>query len=128
VIAADTNVLVRLLTADEPQQTERTRQMFETDAIFLSKTVVLETEWVLRRLYRHERVAINQALEDLLSLPNVTCEDEPLLRQALSWNREGMDFADAIHLASSRTASRFATFDLRTIKSARTLGLEVSLP
>jgi predicted nucleic-acid-binding protein len=128
VIAADTNVIVRLLTGDEPQQTERARRLFETETIFLPKTVLLESEWVLRRLYRLERLAINRALDDLLSLPSVRCEDEPLLRQALAWNRDGMDFADAIHLASSRTASRFATFDLRMIKSARTTGLAVSEP
>lgn len=128
MIAVDTNVIVRLLTGDDPRQTEQTRRLFEIETIFLPKTVLLEAEWVLRRLYRLERLAINRALQDLLSLPNVRCEDEPLLRQALAWNRDGMDFADAVHLASSRTASRFATFDLRMIKSARTTGLAVSKP
>jgi predicted nucleic-acid-binding protein len=128
VIAADTNVIVRLLTGDEPRQTERARQLFETETVFLPKTVLLECEWVLRRLYRLERLAINRALEDLLSLPNVRGEDEPLLRQALAWNREGMDFADAVHLASSRTATRFATFDRPMIRAATVTGLDVSEP
>jgi predicted nucleic acid-binding protein len=39
-----------------------------------------------------------------------------------------MDFADALHLASSRTTSRFATFDQRIIETAAKLGLAVSTP
>lgn len=128
MIAVDTNVIIRLLTGDEPRQTEQARRLFAAETIFLAKTVLLETEWVLRCLYRLERFAINRALRDLLSLPNVRCEDEPLLRQALAWNRDGMDFADAVHLASSRTASRFATFDLAMIKAATATGLAVSEP
>jgi predicted nucleic-acid-binding protein len=128
VIAADTNVIVRLLTGDEPRQTAQVRRLFETETIFLAKTVLLEAEWVLRRLYRLERAAVNQALAALLSLPNIRCEDEPLLRQALAWNHDGMDFADALHLASSRTAARFATFDLAMIAAAQAMGLAVSEP
>ncbi len=128
MIAADTNVIVRLLTGDAPSQTEQARRLFETETIFLATTGLLETEWVLRRLYRLDRPAINQALEDLLSLPAVRTEDEPLLRQALAWNRDGMDFADALHLASSRTASRFATFDRGMIDAAAMTGLAVSEP
>jgi predicted nucleic-acid-binding protein len=128
VIAADTNVIVRLLTGDEPQQTAQARRLFEAETIFLPKTVLLEAEWVLRRLYRLERLAVNQALAALLSLPNVRGEDEPLLRQALAWNRGGMDFADALHLASSRTSERFATFDLGMIEAAAATGLAVSQP
>jgi predicted nucleic-acid-binding protein len=128
VIAVDTNVIVRLLTGDEPRQTEQARRLFATEAVFLAKTVLLESEWVLRRLYRLERPAINRALEGLLSLPNVRTEDEPLLRQALAWNRDGLDFADGVHLASCRTASRFATFDQGMIKAATATGLAVSEP
>ena len=128
MVAADTNVVVRLLTGDEPRQTAKVRRLFETETIFLAKTVLLESQWVLRRLYRLDRLAIAEALEALLSLPNVRCEDEPLLRQTLAWNRDGMDFADALHLASSGTSARFVTLDLGMIKAANAAGLAVSEP
>ncbi|WP_204848424.1 type II toxin-antitoxin system VapC family toxin [Rhodopila globiformis] len=128
MIAADTNIIVRLLTADEPRQTEQARRLFETETVFLPKTVLLEAEWVLRRLYRLERLPIIRAFESLLSLPNVRCEDEPAVRQALEWNRANLDFADALHLASGRTAERFVTFDLGLIKGATTAGIAVSEP
>jgi predicted nucleic acid-binding protein len=67
-------------------------------------------------------------LETLLSLPNTRCEDEPRVRQALAWNREGMDFADALHLASCQTAERFVTFDQELITNAPISGPTVSEP
>jgi len=118
VIAADTNVIVRLLTGDEPQQTAKARRLFDTETVFLPRTVLLESEWVLRRLYRLERTAIIRALDALISLPNVSCEDEPIVRQALAWSHAGLDLADALHLAASGTAERFATFDRTLVKAA----------
>jgi predicted nucleic-acid-binding protein len=128
VIAADTNVIIRLLTGDEPRQAEQARRLFETETIFLPKTVLLEAEWVLRRLYGFDPLLVTKALDGLISLPNVRCEDEAAVRQALDWMRDGMDFANALHLASSRTVSRFTTFDLRMIKTAAKAGLAVSEP
>jgi predicted nucleic-acid-binding protein len=125
VIAADTNVIVRLLTGDEPQQTAKARRLFETETVFLPKTVLLEAEWVLRRLYRTECTAISRALDALISLPNVRCEDESVVRQALEWARAGWDFADALHVAASPAAERFATFDRALIKIAAMSGTSV---
>jgi predicted nucleic-acid-binding protein len=50
VVAVDTDIVVRLLTADDPRQTDRTRRLFEAETIFLAKTVLLATRWVLRRM------------------------------------------------------------------------------
>ncbi len=94
----------------------------------LPKTVLLEVAWVLRRLYQFERSPIIKALDELVALPNVRCEDAPAIRQNLDWMRVGMDFADAFHLASSRSASRFATFDRRLIEIAAKTGVPASEP
>ncbi len=130
MIAADTNVVVRLLTGDEPKQTEQARRLFDSETVFLPKSVLLEAEWVLRRLYRLDSTAVIRALTALVALPSVRCEDEAAIIQALAWSRDGLDFADALHLASSRTASRFATFDLALIKQAASSasGMVVSQP
>lgn len=128
MIAADTNVVVRLLTGDDPDQTRDARRLFETETVFLPKTVLLEAEWVLRRLYRIGSLRVTKALDDLISLPNVQCEDEATVRKALDLNHRGMDFADALHFTSSRMTSRFATFDQRMIKTAAKMGLAVSTP
>ena len=69
MIAVDTNIVIRLLTRDDPQQTEQVRLLFANETILLPKTVILEVEWALRRLYHLGKVAIANALETLISLP-----------------------------------------------------------
>ena len=117
--AVYTNVVVRLLTGDEPRQLERARKLFETETVFLPKTVMLETEWVLRSLYGRGHQEIARALSGLVCLPQVHCEDATTIIEALEWMRLGLDFADAVHLASSRMATRFATFDRAQVRRAK---------
>jgi predicted nucleic-acid-binding protein len=47
-IALDTNVLVRALVMDHPDQVVIAPRLLRLDAVFISRTVLLETEWVLR--------------------------------------------------------------------------------
>jgi predicted nucleic-acid-binding protein len=119
VIALDTNVVVRFLTRDDPAQAIRAKALIETGAAFVPRTVVLETEWVLRTIYRFKRDAIAAGLTKLLGLPGVEIEDRPTVARALDWCRQGLDFADALHLASSVQAQAFATFDRALQRKAR---------
>ena len=53
MIALDTNVLVRLVTGDDATQAKRAAARIDTgDAFFVSLTVALELEWVLRGAYK----------------------------------------------------------------------------
>lgn len=113
MIAVDTNVLVRLLTGDDPVQTERAADLFRREHILIAKTVLLETEWVLRYSYRLSPQAIQTAFRKLLGLPQVTLEDAAAVSDALARFEAGMDFADALHLVSGHGAEAFATFDVR---------------
>jgi predicted nucleic-acid-binding protein len=123
VIALDTNILVRFLTRDDPVQSPRARALIETGAVLILKTVVLETEWVLRTFYRFDRAAIEDGLTRLLGLPGIEVEDRPAVALALAWyGQNRLDFADALHLASSRHADAFATFDQALRRRARALG------
>ena len=118
MLAVDTNVVVRFLTGDDPSQAARARTIFQRETVLLAKTVLLETEWVLRSLYRFEAVRIIDALTSLIALQNVVCENLESVVNAIEWARAGLDFADALHLASARPAGRFATFDRKLIESA----------
>lgn len=119
MLAVDTNVVIRLLTADEPRQAARARAAFASETIFLPKTVLLETEWVLRRLYGFGPQQIAAAFSALIALKNVRCEDLPAVSAALKWLSAGMDFADALHVASSGQALRFGTFDAKLVRRAK---------
>lgn len=118
MIGVDTNVLVRLLTGDDPDQAGRAANLFARKNIFIPKTVLLETEWVLRYSYKLPPQVVLAAFRNVLGLPQVMAEDSGALVEALARYEDGMDFADALHLASARKADGFATFDTRLKKRA----------
>ena len=119
MISVDTNLLVRILTNDDPIQARRAVKILKSDDIYIPKTVLLETEWVLRHAYEVGRSAIAVGFQKLLGLPNVSVEDPDSIYQAISWYENKFDFADALHLASSRRCESFATFDSSLIKKAQ---------
>ena len=118
IVALDTNLLVRILVNDEPDQARRAAKLVESNPVWVSKTVLLETEWVLRALYRIDRTTLHEALSRFLSLPTIRVEDATAVLKALAAYAGGMDFADALHLTSSGPATRFATFDRALLKKA----------
>ena len=123
MIAVDTNVLVRLLTGDDPQQEAAARSLFARESVWLAKTVLLETGWVLRRLYGLEASAISDAFSKLLGLENVRAEDESSVAAALALMAHGIDFADALHLSSRPPGAAFVSFDMSFVQRARRAGV-----
>jgi len=122
VIAVDTNILVRFLVEEDVAQTDRAEAVLRSRAVLLLKTVLLETEWVLRSLYRFERTAIEDGFTRLLGLPGMEIEDRPAVALALAWyGQDRLDLADALHLASSAQAEAFATFDQALRRRTRAL-------
>ncbi|MFT3721166.1 type II toxin-antitoxin system VapC family toxin [Pseudorhodoferax sp.] len=122
MLAVDTSVVVRFLIADDPVQHKRAVALFSSHDIWLPKTVLLETEWVLRSAFGFEPAEIEQALRKLIALPRVRCEDLGASSLALDGLAAGLDFGDALHQRSSPGADEgFATFDTRFAKRARKL-------
>ena len=123
MIAVDTNVLVRLLTSDEPKQAAAARSLFASEPIWIAKTVLLETCWVLRSLYGFEESAIRDAFVKVLGLHNVHAEDESAVVSALALVTQGIEFADAMHLSSRPVDSAFISFDKAFVQRARRAGV-----
>lgn len=121
MIAVDTNVVVRLLTQDDEQQYEKSRKLFQEQDIFIPDTVILETEWVLRFAYHFKPDEVCRAFRNLLGLPNVQLADASVMSQVLQWHENGLDFADALHLALSQNFSAIYTFDIRFVNRAKGL-------
>lgn len=121
MLAVDTNVLIRFLIDDDPRQHQRAVTLFRQHRIWLSRTVLLETEWVLRSAFQVEAADIALAFQRLLRLPNVVCDGASAIMSALDALAHGMDFADALHLQCAVHAgctTGFATFDKRFIRRA----------
>lgn len=123
MVAIDTNVLVRFLTNDHPEQSPRARALVEDHEIFVALTMILEAEWVLRSAYGFAPDRIFAALRAFAGLPQVRVEAPGRLAEALDRAEAGLDFADALHLGATDPASDFVTFDQRFLKGARRLGV-----
>ncbi len=117
--AVDTNVLVRLLANDDPAQSARAAALLKREQVWIAKTVLLETAWVLRSLYGFKQAQVVSALRSLAGLENVRLEDPLIIANALNWADAGMDIADALHLASMGAAASFVTFDEKLVARAR---------
>lgn len=122
MIAFDTNLLVRAVVADDPAQVAIVRDLVKQDKIFISRTVLLETEWVLRAVYKKLRADILKFFRALLEIDNTEIEDSSAVGLALDWYALGADFADAMHLAVCGSAVMH-TFDKGFCKAASEAGI-----
>jgi predicted nucleic-acid-binding protein len=104
--AVATNVLVRLLTGDDPAQGAAARSVFESGPVWIAKTVLLETAWVLRSLYGFQESAIRTALTKLLGLPNVKLEDAAGIAAALALSGEGLEGTGRCDALDEQTRGR----------------------
>ena len=123
MIAVDTNVVIRLLTEDDPKQAAVARALFASESIWISKTVLLEANWVLRNLYGFDENAIRNAFSKLLGLKNTHTEDRSGMLAAIAMTNHGIDLADAIHLVSRPSEARFASFDRNLVRRATRAGV-----
>lgn len=125
--ALDTNVLARFFVDDaDDAQTTRQRPAAVaalSERSFVSVTVLLELEWVMRGFYELPTRDISRVLRALASIEHITLEDRDAVLMAVEAFDKGLDFADALHLARGSRASGFATFDRKLAKRAKGLGL-----
>ena len=125
--ALDTNVLARFFIDDaDDAQAEKQRPSAVaalSERAFVAVTVLLELEWVMRGFYGLPPTDISRVLRVLSSIEHITIEDRSAVLMALDAFDQGLDFADALHMARSSRASGFATFDQRLAKRAKDLAL-----
>lgn len=121
--ALDTNVLVRFFVNDaDDKQAARQRPAAVaalSERAFVSVTVLLELEWVMRGFYALPRRDIARAMRALAGIEHITIDDRDAVLSALEAFDAGLDFADALHMARSARATTFATFDKRLAQRAK---------
>ena len=130
MIGLDTNVLARYYIDDEAdaeaqRQRLAARRLIESgQPLMVSKSVVLELEWVMRGYYSFDPAEVASVMRHLLEQPHITVEDRDAVEQALSNAEAGIDFVDALHHASYKSCDSVATFDDRKFaRRAKKLGL-----
>ena len=126
MISLDTNVLVRLLTNDDPAQAQKARKALDQarlaqERIWISVVVACELVWVLQRLYAYDRKHIVIALSALLKFPSLDLEHPVAMKKAVNeLARSPADFADILLgiFSDEQGAAFVLTFDKKAARLA----------
>ena len=123
--AVDTNILARFYLRGDAVQGRIAASVLAAGDAFIPKTVILELEWVLRYVADQPESKVIECLAHLIALPGITVEDREEIETASSHCLNGIDLADALHLAASKACSELLTFDDRGFaRRARKLRLK----
>lgn len=119
MIAVDSNVLLRLVLDDDPEQSPVVQQIYDRAGpagIFVGLLVIVELAWVLRRGYREKPEDILEMIEGLLLAREFRVERPDLVRLALADARAAhCGVADALiaRVGEDAGAETTLTFDMR---------------
>jgi predicted nucleic-acid-binding protein len=119
MISIDSNVLIRILVDDDPAQAQKARALVsriakEQGKIFLHQIILIETLWVLKRVYGFSKKELISVIEDLLVYDLFTISNSETVEHALEYYKEGKaDFSDYLVSVSCRQHKHtpFYTFD-----------------
>ena len=130
---ADTNLFLRFLTRDVPDQADAVKALLQRAAageltLVTTPLVIAELVWTLTSFYKLSTPQVSQTLLAVVNTPGLRVEERNLVIQALVWFEEkNVDFVDAYHAAwlSTQTFNHVYTFDRKHFKRFETLRVTV---
>lgn len=127
---ADTNVLVRAATGDDPKQSKTAVDLLSNaEIVVVTASALCEFVWVLRQGFRAHPAEIAASLQSLIASQNVVVANRPLVEAGLTQLLAGGDFADAVIAREGESfgADVFVTFDKRAAKQLELQGFKTQL-
>ena len=125
MIGLDTNVIVRYIVQDDPEQAATATRVVDSFTVqtpgYISLISVVELVWVLQTCYEVGRPEIEAVIESLLRGRGLIVEKPELIWRALAiFAKSNADFADCLIEQSGSLAGcgYTATFDISAAKSA----------
>lgn len=103
---ADTNILIRLFVKDDDAKIEQLVQLIEKGAttLYILSLVLIESYWVLRKVYGFEKEIILKVFEEFVESDGVELEEDILMQRVLARFREvNVDFVDVYLAEKSRS-------------------------
>jgi len=98
---ADTNLFLRYLTNDVPQQADAVERLLRQAAageiiLVVNSLVIAEIVWVLESFYHLSRDDVRSKVMAILNTPGLEVPEANLVLQAITWYAEqNVDFIDA---------------------------------
>ncbi len=130
----DTSVILRLLIQDDPAKARSCEKLLREGEqrgliLYLLPVAIMETVWVLEKIYKFGRKTIREIIEAILNTPELKIEMEDVFRKAIrSYEEKNIKFADAMmgYWGLEKDLSVIFTYDEKDYK--RIEGLEVRKP
>jgi predicted nucleic acid-binding protein len=120
----DTNVLVRHLTGDPPDQAaQATRLLSQAEDLLLPDLIVAELVYVLESFHEVPRPRVAELVRAVIAFPAIGVVDPSVLLRALEvYDVHRLDFADAYLVAQAEASGvgAVASFD-KTIERVPTI-------
>jgi predicted nucleic-acid-binding protein len=129
-ITADTNILLRVILDDEPEQARQARALMErASLIAVPVPVFCELVWTMRRLYKRRPDEVADAVEAILQVASVAT-DRPAVEAGIGMLRAGGDFADGTIAwqGAAMGGEILATFDRDGLRLLEANGLAAAEP
>lgn len=129
-ITADTNILVRIITEDDPRQSAIAQRLVENAKLVAMPVPALcELCWVLARVYGFDRNDIARVIRTLTAADNVEVDDLAV-EAGLAMLEAGGDFGDGTIAYQGRALGGevFASFDRKAVQLLEAQGAPVLLP
>ena len=131
MLGIDTNVVVRLLVADDAEQSRRAVRLVDQavsrgEPVLISLPVLNETEWGLRSRYGLDKEAVLGVFRAALQARELSFEDESALEEALfHWKDSACGFSDCLIVSHNRRLGcrATATFDVKAARLPGTVGV-----
>ena len=129
-ITADTNLLLRAILEDDPQQAaEAQRLIGSAELVAIPVPVLCEMAWTMRRLYKRSTDEVADAIDALLQVDAIAT-DRTAVEAGLAVLRRGGDFADGViaWYGIGLGGTVLATFDRAAVRILTEAGLRAAEP
>ncbi len=127
MIAVDTNIFLRLIINDNPQMTAKAEFLLDGEGIFVARTVLLETHWVLTSRMGCTEADATTRIGRTMRHSGLQVEGGERTLSGVAAAIDGLDFEDALHLCSTPGNMVFATFDKKLKNRATRLAFPISV-
>lgn len=128
-LVADTNLLVRAITDDDPPQSRKARTALkDAELVAVGNASLCELVWILMRLYRASPGDVAGAIRTLVGSKNVAA-DRAAVDAGLVMLDKGGDFADGIIVFEGQQlgGGTFVSFDRNAVRLLAAAGADARL-
>ena len=123
MIVIDTNIILRYLLEDNEELSKKAIEIIDNNQIFIPTEVIVETSYVLKKVYQEKKDKIYKVIQLLLEMENVNFENKETIELAFkTYAEKNLDIVDCMLYAYAKNEKyEVKTFDNKLAKLIKTI-------